>query len=232
LRSGIPGLATLSAERVWSELRRILDTPDPGAAVALMAELGVLGAVIPEGADPVALARLIAAGAPADGLLRLAALLTGDVEHLADRLKLSGAERQRLVDLRAVPLARPEDDDAALRRLLADHDCALLIDRTWLIDRSGLIDRGGQVPDGLAGAVSPDWTALRARLAGLPKPVFPLQGSDVLALGVPPGPRVGALLRAVRDWWVAGGCTAGVAACRAELARASGGPLAGPLASG
>jgi poly(A) polymerase/tRNA nucleotidyltransferase (CCA-adding enzyme) len=232
LRSGIPGLATLSAERVWSELRRILDTPDPGAAVALMAELGVLGAVIPEGADPVALARLIAAGAPADGLLRLAALLTGDVEHLADRLKLSGAERQRLVDLRAVPLARPEDDDAALRRLLADHDCALLIDRTWLIDRSGLIDRGGQVPDGLAGAVSPDWTALRARLAGLPKPVFPLQGSDVLALGVPPGPRFGALLHAVRDWWVAGGCTAGVAACRAELARASGGPLAGPLASG
>jgi poly(A) polymerase len=226
LRAGIPGLATLSAERVWSELRRILNAPDPGAAVALMAELGVLGAVIPEGADAAALARLIAAGAPADGLLRLAALLIGDVEHFADRLKLSGAERQRLLDLRATPLARPEDDDAALRRLLADHDRALLINRTWLIDRTGL------VAEALAGAAQPDWTALRARLAGLPKPVFPLQGSDVLALGVPPGPRVGALLRAVRDWWVAGGCTAGVAECRAELARASGGPLAGPLAPG
>jgi poly(A) polymerase len=226
LRAGIPGLATLSAERVWSELRRILDAPDPGATVALMAELGVLGAVIPEGADPAALARLIAAGAPTDGLLRLAAMLTGDVEHFADRLKLSGAERQRLLDLRAAPLARPEVDDAALRRLLADYDRALLIDRTWLIDGTGLIDRTGLVADALAGAAQPDWTALRARLAGLPKPVFPLQGSDVLALGVPPGPRVGALLRAVRDWWVAGGCTAGVAECRAELARASGRPLA------
>jgi poly(A) polymerase len=226
LRAGIPGLATLSAERVWSELRRILDAPDPGATVALMAELGVLGAVIPEGADPAALARLIAAGAPAGGLLRLAAMLTGDVEHFADRLKLSGAERQRLLDLRAAPLARPEVDDAALRRLLADYDRALLIDRTWLIDGTGLIDRTGLVADALAGAAQPDWTALRARLAGLPKPVFPLQGSDVLALGVPPGPRVGALLRAVRDWWVAGGCTAGVAECRAELARASGRPLA------
>ena len=107
--------------------------PDPGAAVALMAELGVLAAVIPEGADPAALARLIAAGAPADALLRLAALLTGDVEHFADRLRLSAAERQRLLDLRATPLARPGDDDATLRRLLADHDLrALLIDRTWL----------------------------------------------------------------------------------------------------
>jgi len=216
LRAGIPGLATLSAERVWSELRRILAAPDPGAAVALMAELGVLGAVIPEGADPAALARLVAAGAPADGLLRLAALLTGEVEPFADRLKLSGAERQRLLDLRAAPLARPEDDDAALRRLLAEHDRPLLIDRTWL------------VPDGLSGAAQADWVALRARLAGLPKPAFPLQGSDVLALGVPPGPRVGALLRAVRAWWLAGGCVAGAADCRAELARLTAGPPVPP----
>jgi poly(A) polymerase len=216
LQAGIAGLSTLSAERVWSELRRILGAPDPSTAVALMAELGVLPAVLPEGADPAALARLIAAGAPVDELLRLAALLTGDVESVADRLRLSGAERQRLLDLRASPLAdprtgalaRPEDDDDALRRLLADHDRAVLIDRTWLVQ------------DGLADAAQSDWVGLRARLAGLPKPVFPLQGSDVLALGVPPGPRVGALLRAVRDWWIAGGCTAEVAECRAELARA------------
>src|SRR5208282_1504948 len=95
LRAGIAGLATLSAERVWSELRRILDAPDPAAAVALMAELGVLDAVIPEGADPAALARLIGAGAPVDPLLRVAALLTGEVAPFADRLRLSGAERQR-----------------------------------------------------------------------------------------------------------------------------------------
>ncbi len=217
LQAGISGLAQLSAERVWSELLRILAAPDPCAAVALMADLGILGAVLPEGADPAALARLIAAGAPTDPLLRLAALLTGDVERFADRLRLSAAERQRLLDLRATPLAHPDADDAALRRLLADCDRGTLIDRTWLL------------PAELRGAAHPRWAALRARLAGLPQPVFPLQGSDVLALGVPPGPRVGALLRAVRAWWLAGGCTAGVEACRAELARALTRPTDPPI---
>ena len=54
IRAGVPGLARLSAERVWSELARILAAPDPRGAVALMAELGVLAAVMPEGADPAA----------------------------------------------------------------------------------------------------------------------------------------------------------------------------------
>ena len=202
IRAGVPGLARLSAERVWSELTRILATPDPRVAVALMAELGVLSAVIPEGADPTRLSLLVAAGAPADPLLRLAALLTGDPAALAARLRLSIAERDRLLALRHAPLVPPDADDDALRRLLADTDPAVLLDRTWL-----------------DGADGPDWAALRARLARMPQPVFPLEGRDVLALGLPPGPHVGALLRAVRDWWLQGGCRADATACRAELAR-------------
>jgi poly(A) polymerase len=202
IRAGVPGLATLSAERVWGELVRILAAPDPGGAVALMAELGVLDAVLPEGADPARLARLLAAGAPADPLLRLAALLAGDAEALADRLRLSGAERARLIALRDSPSPRPSADDAALRRMLADTPPDILIGRAWL-----------------AGDGGEDWAALRARLAAMPVPVFPLEGRDVLALGLPPGPRVGALLREVRAWWLGGGCMADAAACRAELAR-------------
>ena len=34
-------------------------------------------------------------------------------------------------------------------------------------------------------------------------PVFPLTGHDVTALGIAPGPRVGALLDAVERWWEA-----------------------------
>ena len=34
IRAGVPGLARLSAERVWSELVRILAAPDPRAAIA------------------------------------------------------------------------------------------------------------------------------------------------------------------------------------------------------
>ena len=158
--------------------------------------------MLPEGADPARLARLIAAGAPVDPLLRLAALLTGDPAALAARLRLSAAERDRLVALRTGPVPRPGDDDAALRRLLADEAREVLIDRTWL-----------------AGGGAPEWAALRARLAAMPRPVFPLEGRDVLALGEPEGPRVGALLRAVRQWWLDGGCVASAEACRAELTR-------------
>jgi poly(A) polymerase/tRNA nucleotidyltransferase (CCA-adding enzyme) len=202
LRDAIPGLARLSVERVWSELRQILATPDPMGAIALMAELGILAAVIPEGTDPPRLARLVASRAPPDPLLRLAALLVGDVDAFADRLKLSGEERRRLLALRATPLANPGDDDATLRRLLADHDRAALIDRTRL-----------------DGEATKPWAALRARLAALPQPVFPLEGRDVVALGVPPGKRVGALVRALRAWWLEGGCVADAEACRVELTR-------------
>jgi poly(A) polymerase len=211
IRAGVPGLAGLSAERVWSELERILSAPDPRAAISLMTELGVLCAVVPEGSDLERLARLVAAGAPADPLLRLAALLTGDAMALADRLRFSTAERDRLAALCAGPVPQPGDDDAALRRLLADWDKAILIDRSWL-----------------AGGGAPEWATLRARLAALPRPVFPLEGRDVLALGEAEGPRVGALLREVRRWWLDGGCTATPDACRGELARR----LSGLLASG
>jgi poly(A) polymerase/tRNA nucleotidyltransferase (CCA-adding enzyme) len=202
IRSNVAGLGGLSVERIWSELSRILSAPDPRTAITLMADTGVLDAVLAEGADPARLARLVEAGAPADALLRLAALLTGDPVAFAGRLRLSTAERDRLIALRSGPVARPDMDDAALRRLLADEDTAVLVDRAWLAD----------------GAAA-EWDALRARLAALPRPRFPLEGRDVLALGVPEGPRVGSLLRAVRLWWLDGGCLAGPKALRAELER-------------
>jgi poly(A) polymerase/tRNA nucleotidyltransferase (CCA-adding enzyme) len=196
----VRGLDGLSAERVWGELTRILDAPDPRAAVALMDELGVLAVVMPEGADPRRLDRLVAAGAPVDPLLRVAALLQGDPLAFATRLRLSIAERDRLVALRYAPRIGCEADDTTLRRLLADHDASVLIERTWLDGATGSSD-------------------VRARLAGLQKPVFPLEGRDVLAFGLPPGPRVGALLRQMRAWWLDGGCIADADACRSELRR-------------
>jgi poly(A) polymerase/tRNA nucleotidyltransferase (CCA-adding enzyme) len=202
IRAGVDGVAMLSVERIWSELVRILAAPDPRAAFAVMAELGVLAAVLPEGAEPARLARLIAASAPADPMLRLAALLTGDVISVASRLRLSGAERDRLAALRSGPVPSPRDDDAALRRSLADQARAVLIGRCWL-----------------AGGDDPGWVELRARLGAMPCPVFPLEGRDVLALGEPEGPRVGGLLRAVRQWWLDGGCVGDKEACRAELLR-------------
>jgi poly(A) polymerase len=190
LQAGIPGLARLSIERVWHELRRILAAPDPSEAVALMDRLGIWKAVMPEAA---AVSRL--AGLPVDPILRVAGLLTGDPLALATRLKMSNGDRDRLLRLMATPGATGSDAD--LRRLLADHLPADLIDRTRL-DHDPMV---------------------RQRLSGMKRPVFPLEGRDVVAVGIPAGPAVGAVLRDLRQWWLDGGCVADRRACLAELAR-------------
>ena len=199
IEAAVQDLARLSAERVWSELKRILAAPDPRPSLALMARLGVLRAVLPEAREAGALDGMLAHGAPGDPILRLSALLDGDVRALADRLRLSTAEHERLAGLLAGPVPSPDDDDAALRRLLADEPAETLVGRVW--------------------RAHPAASGLRARLASLPRPVFPLEGRHALAAGFSPGPEVGRALREVRAWWRQGGCTADLATCETRLAR-------------
>jgi poly(A) polymerase/tRNA nucleotidyltransferase (CCA-adding enzyme) len=194
IAAAAPALPVLSAERIWSELQRILAAPNPAEAIDLMQHLGVLQAVLPEGADPARLRRLVESGAPPDPLLRLAALLDGDAAEAAVRLRLSNAQANTLFALRdpAIPA-----EDSALGPWLADVPKPILLGRAWL-----------------AGA-SPE---LRARLLEHPVPHFPLEGRDVLALGIAPGPAVGAAVRAVRAWWIAEGADADRPACLRRLA--------------
>jgi len=189
IRAAVPGLAILSPERVWSELKRILAAPDPRDALRLMAETGVLAAVLPEAVARGRLDALVAAGAPADPLLRLAALCAGaDVGRLAARLRLSGAEAATLAGL-AEPA--PEGDERTWRAALAARGPEALTGAAWLAQAEG---RPG------------DWPARRAWIAATPRPVFPLRGADVLAEGVAPGPRVGAILGALERRWTEAGC--------------------------
>jgi poly(A) polymerase/tRNA nucleotidyltransferase (CCA-adding enzyme) len=193
------GIATLSAERIWSELKLLLHANDPRQAIALMQDTGVLALVLPAH-DISRFNKLIAHGAPPDALLRLAALLTEDVPAFAARLKLSGAEQERLLSLSQPNALTPASDDATLRRALADEDHGALMDRTWLAQND-----------------APGWDELRARIAATPRPVFPLQGRDITAAGIPPGPRVGEILHEIRTWWLAGGCIANRQACLEKL---------------
>ncbi len=192
LRAGVEGL---SAERVWSEVKRILQADDPRAALGLMAQTGVLDLVLPA-SNVAALDRLCAHGAPVDALLRVAALLEGDAEAFALRFKLSGKEQESLKALQRPFGLAPHAGDDDLRRALADTAPATLVGQSWLAQ------------DEQAG-----WDALRQRIAAMPRPVFPLQGRDLTATGLPPGPRIGEILTAVRGWWMAGGCIADATAC-------------------
>ena len=53
------------------------------------------------------------------------------------------------------------------------------------------------------GAADQPWHSLAALPARWSVPSFPLKAADLLARGVPKGPRLGAALRAAEDAWIA-----------------------------
>ncbi len=209
IRAAVPGLARLSAERVWSEIKRLMAAPDPREALRLMAETGVLQAVLPEAGHAARLDVAQARGVT-DVLLRIAMLLPvgTDITALAGRLRLSGEEAARLRALHAIADAPgPEERDAgALRRFAA---------RARIRSEAALPAEILLV----AAAAHPaaDYTGLLTAIPAGLGPAFPLQGRDALALGLPHGPRIGLLLAAVRDWWLDGGAQADHAACLDKL---------------
>ena len=197
-RAHVAGLKRLSGERLQQELSKLLSAPSPRAAVTLMQETGVLAEALPRANDAAAFARLLDLGAADDWLLRLAALLpaTAEAAHAAaDHLKLSNAARDRLV-----MLARPEpalDDHAdplQLRRALYALGGEVVAART-LLAWARARDVASTAP----------WRALLEAAAAWEPKTFPVSGSDVLALGVPPGPEVGRLLKAAEQWWIGAG---------------------------
>lgn len=214
IRAAVPGLARLSAERVWSEIKRLMAAPDPRAALRLMAETGVLPAVLPEAGDPTRLDFALARGA-GDVLLRLAILLPvgADITALAGRLRLSGEEAARLRALHAI-------EGAPAPSLLQANPTAARL-REWRARVRAASDAAnpGEVllVAAAQGGNTPEWRELADIVDPAPGPPFPLEGRDVLALGVPPGPRVGALLREVREWWFLEGAPDDHAACIEKL---------------
>ncbi len=198
IAAGREGVAGLSVERVWSEMKRILQAPAPVEAVALMEATGVLG-MVGDGAVE-RLRALVAAGAPADPLLRVVGLFGAQSEALAARMKASAVECSTLAALATGASLTPAADGAAIRRALADDDAEMLIRRSWL-----------------SGEPTGEWDDLRRRIAAAQTPVFPLQGRDLAGLGMAPGPAMGRVLQRVRAWWLASGCVADRAACLARV---------------
>lgn len=132
------GLAQLSAERIWSELKKMLAAPDPSRALLWMRQAGVLTAVLPEsekwGID--AIHGLVKTekelGWPADPLLRLASMIPPDAERIhamAVRLKLSNQERERLEAWAGAVLPNAEISEAGFAK------------RLYRSDRQGMMDR-------------------------------------------------------------------------------------------
>jgi poly(A) polymerase len=193
------GLKKLSGERVQKELLRLLEAKNPLATLTVMHRTGILAEIFPSDVHPDRFERLLSIEAAnalsADAALRLSALLPDDMQVLrsiAGQLRLSNALRDRLI--------QAADVDGRITAALSHSDARKLIYRLGAqCFRDQILRQWAN-----AGAAPNDasWRALLNLRETWKAPVFPLDGNDVMALGLDEGREIGVALRDAENWWV------------------------------
>lgn len=214
LDEAVPGLSRLSAERVREELEKIMAAPAPSAALRLYRDTRALAVWYPEldaeadtPAWDAALASIdeLHAGRPLLRVARLLMLVPGAGEEedpgedavtgLLERLKFSGAATRRVLELRRdyLPFVNPLDSAAQLREWLSEVGPGGERD-LFRMHFAAARALGGE--DAARGLVYVWRRVHDERLSGAPidRSDLAVDGNDVLALGVAPGPFVGLLL--------------------------------------
>ena len=195
------GMKQLSGERIRVELFKTLTADEAPAAFRQMAASGVLSEVLPEASkldrfeNLVRIERDQLFTAEPSPVLRLAAMLDLDeagVDALADRLKFSNKDRERLTAMltdttKIVCYLSMRE----VRRALYNMGLELFKDRVML-------GWAGERPDHNAF----QWRAMLAMADSWEKPQLPLDGAMMKAAGVPEGPEMGRVYREVEEWWV------------------------------
>ncbi|MEZ5832777.1 MAG: CCA tRNA nucleotidyltransferase [Dongiaceae bacterium] len=188
-----PNLKSLSGERLRQETLRLLTALRGPEVWGEMLGLGIVQHYLPW-ATSLDRLRWVAEleqrhGLAPDPIRRLAALtMTGCGREVAERLKLSRAEGERIIDLDAARDAFDASTPQAVRRQIYawGNDGArdrLLLD--WL-------DRIDTAAGAAALALIDSWA----------RPRFPLKGADIVKFGVPEGPRIGEIIAKTERWWI------------------------------
>jgi poly(A) polymerase len=149
----------------------------------------------------------------ADPLLRLMAVVPPRQERmdeLTERLKVSKSERARLEHWAAAELPAQDMDNRDLARLLYWGDRGGICDRLKLALAAA---RALAANDDKEMMKAAGYSRLLELAASWKKPVFPVKGADLLALGLAAGPEVGERLKALEQKWVEGD----FAASKAEI---------------
>ncbi len=207
-RAAAGELKNLSGERVRQELLKILLLPDPAEIIIRMRGDHILDDILPEVSD-VNLLRLVnwfetrairIEGIAPDPIRHLGVLVDTDrqgAHAISMRLKLSNKETDRLADICAPPIdVSPDMGELAENKAVRQFGHQLIEDlalQNWAHEMSD----NPRLPRARKEA----WVALLERCRSWQDPAFPISGSDVLALGIPPGPQVGRLLTRVEEWW-------------------------------
>lgn len=180
------GLKKLSVERIRQELMKTLAAPNAIKTLKLMAESGVLKIILPHTEQWNVLERL-----PADAILRLF-VLARDPRKLKDRLRLSNEDAARLAALYAAPDVSKALSEVERRRILYHLGASGWRDAVDL----SLAQSKSKLND-------PKWMALRDVPNSWVPPRMPVKGTDLIGIGLHPGPKMGQVLSALEDWWVA-----------------------------
>ncbi len=191
------GLDTLSVERIWKETKKLLAAPDPRAAWEGMTAIEVRARALPELSNEPRLDTLCTLEAdlmlPVDAMTRVAAALTDQeaARALARRLKLSNEERDRLVAALG--------DDVKITSYMSLREMRRAI---YKLGNEAFRDRVMLAWAASGGDKAQQWRALVAHGQMWKPPRLPLTGDEIMAAGVPAGPKVGLVMREVEDWWV------------------------------
>jgi len=192
-------LATVSAARIGTELRRLAREPDPVAALQYSRRLGLDVAIHPRfGLGGPALARRALALLPDDGQ-------RGTVALAVASLKVPPDELSAVLDALAFDAAQRDTILAAARR--ADELAAALQHAELPSQIADVVAGDGPELVAIAGALGPAGAA-RQWLESIRQVQLQIGGTDLLEAGIAAGPAIGRGLRAAlaakRDGRVSG----------------------------
>ena len=177
------GLKKISAERIHSEMMKLLVAPRAVETLKIMAATGILKIILPYTEDWRVFNRL-----PEDAVLRLFVLAKKPID-LKERLRLSNSNALRISDLIAAPELSPKFSPAEQRAMLYQIGVPTWLDAVhvaWARSHAKL-----------------KWQELLDLPTVWPIPKFPVTGKDLLAAGIQSGPALGDMLQQIEDWWVA-----------------------------
>lgn len=204
--SGRTLMSGLSVERVWSELKKILSAPDPSRAILWMRTTGILGGVIPEthkwGTDVIpGLLRLEQEQAwEPDYLFRLMGMVCPDVETMqtmSKRMTFSNKEMERMITWADNSAPKPEIANGELDKLLYRGNAQGLLDAMKL----EIVHLRGRENELTANKM----LELVQYTQNWQKPKFPLQGQDLINVGMQAGPKMGDQLKQLEEIWIESG---------------------------
>ena len=214
---------SLSGERIWSELSKILSLSSQIKVIEKMISDGVTNHFLIENISTKYLVRIyeLAKEQPAlnaiiDRPLILLACLLKDkkinIEKIASTLRLSNKELGELSKLLNPEMQiKSQMSNIELTRKIYRNSKRQFLSSlvlSWAVE----LEKNNS-----SKLKQKNWLKLMKRATNIKEEVFPVKGRDLIDRGIPEGPQVSEILKNLEDWWVKNGCKADKVACLKRL---------------